>query len=353
MMMPKRKRRMLSAADLARVAAVRLRHLKKLAAMRHRGVLPDDRRGRDHLTALLACGLTGPEARRLAPWLAARELDDMIAQMDRPELWTAQRLGALVELTDEERERGQLWSLHPVDVSWSDVKERAKGRHRTRSRDYQRNRRARLRAVQAMARDLDLREESLLTAMGPAWMPASRLLAQVKGGRAWKKLSASSLRVVAHRTLDALAARGLIESKIEGADGTVSSRFVRVSATWAKRDSVTVTAVTVTDRPQVPAVSAGEASVFGAATPVASKSAGKVSPQSYNARNTCGPAPPRPHGNTAARGEAKGASRWQWPFPAWTPPLDQWELPRRDISVLLSFAREQRHLARWSDRGDP
>jgi hypothetical protein len=235
---PRRDRRM-TEADWARVASVNFRHLIQLAAIRHyRGVLPDDRHGRCMLKALLACGMTGPDAQRWAPWITADELQHMINDVDAtpPQHWTAQRLGELVELTDDEREAGRLWSIHPCDIEWSAVQERAKERRRGRNRERQRKKREQAK----MANDLDVREESLLAALGNNWTPVSALVTKVAGGRAWRcpdglSVSKPSLRRVVNRSLGRLVASGLIESRTEPGRTGFPTRFVRLRDLGATR----------------------------------------------------------------------------------------------------------------------
>jgi hypothetical protein len=225
-------------ADWARLAAIRRRHLIQLAALRHyRGVLPDDRHGRCMLEALLACGMTGPDAQRWAPWIAPDELQHMINDVDAtPQHWTAQRLGELVELTDAEREAGRLWSLHPCDIEWSAVQQRAKERRRGRDRV----RKHRKREWMKMAKDLDVREEALFVAIGTKWMPVSELVAKVAGGRAWNApdgwpITEPSLRRIVGRSLDRLVASGLIESKTQPGRRGLPTRFIRRRGTQETR----------------------------------------------------------------------------------------------------------------------
>jgi hypothetical protein len=226
-------------ADAASVAAIRRRQLMKLATSRHRGrVLPHDQHGRSLLKALLACGMTGPAAQRWAPWIAPDELQHMINDVDAtpPQHWTAQQLGKLVELTDDERERGKLWSLRPCDVEWSAVQERAKERRRGRDRV----RKHRKREWMKMAKDLDVREEALFVAIATKWMPVSELAAKVAGGRAWRcpdglPVSKPSLRRVVGRSLDRLVASGLIESKTKPGRNGFPTRFIRRRGTQETR----------------------------------------------------------------------------------------------------------------------
>jgi hypothetical protein len=221
-------KRKLTAADTARVDAIRRRHLKALATMRHGNPTV---RSHALLTALLACGMTGPEAHRRAPWIAPDDLQHMIDDVDAvpKQDWTAQRLGTLVKLTDEERERGKLWSLRPSGIEWSVVQERVKARRRGRDRERQRKKRER----RKMANDLDVREESLFAALDNGWTPVSALVTKLAGGRAWRgpdgrPITEPSLRRIVGRSLDRLFARGLIESQKRLGQNGLPMRLVRL-----------------------------------------------------------------------------------------------------------------------------
>jgi hypothetical protein len=215
-------KRKLTAAVTARIEMIRRRHLKALATMRHGNPTI---RSRALLTALLACGMTGPEVQRYAPWLAPDDLQRMIDDIDAvpKQHWTAQRLGALVKLTDEERERGRLWSLRPCGIEWSVIQERVK--ERKRARDRARN--GKRREMAKMAKDLDVREEALFVTIGINWMLVSDLVAKVASGRAWCGISEPSLSVLVRRNLDRLVARGLIESQKEPGFKGLPTRSVR------------------------------------------------------------------------------------------------------------------------------
>jgi hypothetical protein len=188
------------------------------------------------LKALLACGMTGPDAQRWAPWITAGELQDVINAADAVGNWTAEQLGALVELTDDEREAGRLWSLHPCDIEWSAVQARAKQRRRGRDRV----RKHRKREWMKMAKDLDVREEALFVAIGTKWTPVSELAAKVAGGRAWNApdggpISGPSLVVLVHRSVNKLVASGLIESKTQPHRKGFPTRFIRRRGTQETR----------------------------------------------------------------------------------------------------------------------
>jgi hypothetical protein len=227
----------MTAAEAARIDVIRRRHLKALAFMRRHNN-PTDRCDRALLTALLACGMTGPEALQRAPWIAPNDLQHIIDDVDAvsKQHWTARRLGALVKLTDEERERGRLWSLRPCDIAWSVVQERVRERRRRRDRERNRKRRE----IAKMAKDLDVREEALFVVITSRWMPVSELTAKMAGGRAWNApdgvpITGPSLLVLVHRSLDRLVASGLIESKTRPGRKGLPTRFIRLRDTQETR----------------------------------------------------------------------------------------------------------------------
>jgi hypothetical protein len=237
------KRRRMSEADVARVVAIRRRHLLKLARMR-RGA-KDGEHGRNMLKALLACGMTGPDAQKWAPWLPPKKLQSVIAEVDSvpSSYWTADRLGDLVELTDAERESGKLWSLRPCDVQWSHVQDRVYERKKARDRASQCRKRARNKEALKMAKDLDVREETLFVAVcskGKAWTSAMALTSKIEHARSFHApdgwpIAGASLRTIVHRNLDRLAEQGLIESKTERGRHGFPTRFSCAGTTWRRR----------------------------------------------------------------------------------------------------------------------
>jgi hypothetical protein len=206
-----------------------LNHLRTLAWMRG---ISDDRRGRNLLTGLLAVGLTGPEAQELAPWLSPVALQDIIDNVDRIPgwEWTSSRLGDLVELTDEERERGKLWSLRPCDVSWPAVQERRRQDNKARAADYSRAYRERVR----IAKDMDVRSAAVFALLSTSWKVASGLAGELKNGKAFRtadgrEIIGRSLRMLINRELDKLAKRGLIETKIAPGIKEFPTKHARVA----------------------------------------------------------------------------------------------------------------------------
>jgi len=230
--------RRLTEAEVAGRLRMSLRQLKVLAEMRGwawpHNELPDDHRGGAFLKAMLACGLEGLKAYDWAPWIKVRQLNDLIAEADAvpPHYWTPERIGELVELTDDEREAGELWSIRPIDMAWSAIQERVHQRRKARNRKRWRKKQRERYMAEQMSRDLDVREESIFVVLDNKWTPASALMAKVAGGRAWRaqhgpQITGPSLRVLVHKNLDRLLARGLIESKKHPGRNGLSERLVR------------------------------------------------------------------------------------------------------------------------------
>ena len=80
-----------------------------------------------------------------------------------------------------------------------------------------------------LARDLDVREESVLVAIGTKWTPVAEVIKRVRGGRAWQWLTEKSLKTIVHRVLDNLVKAGRVESKITPNRHGVPTRFARVT----------------------------------------------------------------------------------------------------------------------------
>jgi hypothetical protein len=195
----------------------RLKHLRMLAAMRYKGDLPDDVHGRNMLMAMLACGLTGPDAQTWAPWIKPQQLEDMIATVESRE-WNGDALGNLVELTDAEREEGKLFSMRPCDIDWAYVQARQSYRKKTRDAERARRYRAGKMENLKMNKYLSVREEAiydLLLHAGGKWT-VSRLAAKMADHPAFKRpdgaqITAQSLLSRIRDALNHLKAQGMTE----------------------------------------------------------------------------------------------------------------------------------------------
>jgi hypothetical protein len=172
-------RKQISAAKWKRIVGLRIRALKLLARKRHARNCPHIAR------ALAVCG---------------------------SKKWSSARLGDLVELTDEERERWKLWPIRPCDVPWWKIQQRRKERNRAANRERMRKRRE----AMEMAKDLDERQESIWAAAPPGgWVSIRELVTRLRSGRAWAALNDNSLRRVVRRTVDRMAAKGLLETRFK------------------------------------------------------------------------------------------------------------------------------------------
>jgi len=222
-----------------RLAAVRRAHLNWLAEARHGRSLPDDRDGRLLLKAMLACGCTGPDAQRWAPWISSSELGSVIAKVDAmpPGYWTADRLGALVSLTDEERTALLIWSLRPSDKDWSAVQ--AENRMRRRERDRLRaqrkrdNRKRRLGAKPMKTKKALLADHIRAVLAGRDWTSAAFIADAVSAKRNFRRLGHETLRQAVHRALDAMGDD--IESNVRAGEHGFPVRYVRLHDCGATR----------------------------------------------------------------------------------------------------------------------
>ena len=166
------------------------------------------------LTALLACGITGPAAQRLAPWLLPnrnselKELIDLVDACSRS-VFSSKYLGQLVELTDKERTDYKIFSLRPVDVPWSTVQARRRQRKNLYNRERNKAQRAKANATRAFTHDLDVRAEALYAALDAKWKSLPALATLIGKADAWRMpdgrlLTGNSLRQAMKRAADKL-----------------------------------------------------------------------------------------------------------------------------------------------------
>jgi len=130
----------------------RLGHIKRLLRDRYGPVLPDDDSGREDLHELLLPVSLHPAAKQMmhhavevhAPWMPEQEatalIEEILALPETARRVSAKMLGQRLNLTNAERERLQLWTIWPADMTarqmaaWRKAKKRA--------RDLRRHRRA-------------------------------------------------------------------------------------------------------------------------------------------------------------------------------------------------------------------
>ena len=121
--------------------------LRRLFRHRYGATLPPDDAGRDDLCLLLQAISLDPrvpaekmarEIEVLGPWMDATEAKQLIDDlMNLPLCWRKlppKALGAMVRLTNRERERLRLWRIAPVDMTADELIEQRKAKRRTRAR---------------------------------------------------------------------------------------------------------------------------------------------------------------------------------------------------------------------------
>jgi hypothetical protein len=140
------------------VAPFQLKQIKRL--LRHRNYpWPDDQQSRRYLQPLLDIGLTGPEAKQLAPWLSGDELEEMIMQTVVAPNWSARTLGDRYEVTLEEKliPRLGLKNLECFDAQrWQYQEELAKRRRARNAIQKRRERGLAKEKNQAMTQTADV-----------------------------------------------------------------------------------------------------------------------------------------------------------------------------------------------------
>jgi hypothetical protein len=152
--MPDTGLKLIAAADKRRrgshknpdIARFQLAQLRRLLRHRNQIPLPDDRRSRRYLQAMLDLGLTGPVAQRVAPWLSGDELDQMIGACAVSPGWNARTLGEHFGVTMKEKFDLDLRNLDAFDADrWQYLRALAE---RQRLKDAERGRHRRARAKQ-------------------------------------------------------------------------------------------------------------------------------------------------------------------------------------------------------------
>jgi hypothetical protein len=177
--------------------------------------LENDAEDRAFLYALIASGLTGPEARKIAPWsVRTGEYDAMAREVDLkgPRYFTPQHFGSIVNLLDEERRELHLNLIRPNDKNWSTVQAERRLRHSASAARWRKNVRAKKRALREATRDLDVRAEALWVALTDQWQAMPTLAALIGKGEAWrgpdgKLVTGASLRRVMGRAADDIAGK--------------------------------------------------------------------------------------------------------------------------------------------------
>jgi hypothetical protein len=177
--------------------------------------LENDHEDRAFLYAMIACGLTGPEAQKIAPWsVRTGEFDAMAnaVALKGSHYFTPARLGFIVNLTDEERRERRLNLLRPNDKDWGTVQAERQQRHSTGTARSRRNDRAKKRALREATRDLDVRAEALWVALTDQWQALPALASLIGKGDAWRGpdgrlVTGDNLRRVMTRAADDIAGK--------------------------------------------------------------------------------------------------------------------------------------------------
>jgi hypothetical protein len=182
---------------------------------RYNFCLENDPEDRAFLYAMIACGLTGPEAQKIAPWsVRSGEFDAMAKDVDLKgwRYFTPERLGAIVNLTDDERRELRLNLLRPNDKDWGTVQAEKKQRHSTNAARRGRDDRAMKRALREATRDLDVRPEALSMALSDEWQSLLMFAELIGKGDAWRRpdgrlLTGKSLLRAMTRVADEIAGK--------------------------------------------------------------------------------------------------------------------------------------------------
>jgi hypothetical protein len=129
-----------------------LRRLRKSQMRRHRRqrygfALPNNDDGRRYLHELLLVQSLNPKAtdrllmntiETVAPWMKSDEANTFIERINRippKERWREpDELGKILQVTNEERERLKLWTIHPCDMTSDELEEHRKAKARAKRR---------------------------------------------------------------------------------------------------------------------------------------------------------------------------------------------------------------------------
>jgi hypothetical protein len=226
-----------SPTKLERVLSMRCSQLTRL--FNDRDELHNDDIGRTNLQILLELGLTGPMAKKVAPWISAEELRRLIEHVDAyPRHWTAAALGNRVELTFEEKIR--------LDIRHVDCCDRPKGevaafyRKRKNNRDIERRRRKRaglrsapepIGAPPKNSIDVDecaYRAQAIHHALiDREWLSVRLIANRVRAWATFRNLDDEGLRQAIHRALRELANGGLVEIEKRPGQRGLQVKFAR------------------------------------------------------------------------------------------------------------------------------
>lgn len=147
------------APDPETLRRLRLGDLRRCFRHRYGYALPNDDAGRTDLYELLLPVSLGPTSTRImanvievqAPWLSKAQakalIERILAKPTRARWPSGKTLGQRLNLTNAERERLRLWTIHPADMTAAEMAEWRKAKKRARDERRRRQRGAKVRAA--------------------------------------------------------------------------------------------------------------------------------------------------------------------------------------------------------------
>ena len=226
-----------SLTKLERVVSLRCSQLTRL--FNDRDELHNDDIGRTNLQILLELGLTGPMAKKVAPWISAEELRRLIEHVDAyPRHWTAAALGNCVELTFEEKIRLDIRHVDCFDRPKHEVAAFCRKRKNNRDAERRRRKRAWLRPAPAPigappknSIDVDecaWRAQAIHHALfDREWLSVRMIANRVRAWATFRNLDDEGLRQAIHRALRELANGGLVEIEKRPGPRGLQVKFAR------------------------------------------------------------------------------------------------------------------------------
>ena len=175
---------------------------------------------------------------RLGLDASKEEIQEHISALGKLLYGDPARLGMAMGLTFEERKKHRINTIRCVDKTprevsehYAKAREERKKRRKRERRDRQREQRSEQRKA---ARESHPRVKIMATKLSEEWACAKDLAADVGHLDAFldkrrRRLDRNALRQAVHRALDALAAAGRLQERIETGPGRIQSRFVRLS----------------------------------------------------------------------------------------------------------------------------
>jgi len=209
-----------------RIATIRSREMRRIFDARYGlgGELPDDDAGLGDLELLVAVdAAAGKDVRAaiktFAPWCSAAEADRLVWSAGAyPVFYTADEIAERLNLTYAERQMIGLTTIGAIDC---DKIERERLRSERRNILKRQRRKA--------ARKMKPRDAAVLSLIGDAEIGAADVAELARRHEAFTGVEAASLKMIVHRTIDRLAAAGLLTTRSETSPRGGQIRFVRRS----------------------------------------------------------------------------------------------------------------------------